>query len=175
LLVLRGRILEAMDNRAHAADSFKEALNVDPFCQEALQSLTKHQMLSSEQESQLLISIPLAAKCQNEEEKELISFLYSMGMKKYDKPKDLIVPKALQNSLKNNTALDVALAERHYYNCDYSACCQISTKVMKKDPFHDGCLPIHISCLVELKKSNGKCQGCFLGSNYYYIKYSFHL
>ena len=29
---------------------------------------------------------------------------------------------------------------------------------MKKDPFHEGCLPIHISCLIELRKPNGKSE-----------------
>ena len=27
-------------------------------------------------------------------------------------------------------------------------------KVMKLDPFHEGCLPIHITCLIELRKPN---------------------
>jgi anaphase-promoting complex subunit 6 len=25
---------------------------------------------------------------------------------------------------------------------------------MKLDPFHEGCLPIHITCLIELRKPN---------------------
>ena len=29
--------------------------------------------------------------------------------------------------------------------------------VLKKDPYHSSCLPVHISCLVELKKVNSKC------------------
>lgn len=28
--------------------------------------------------------------------------------------------------------------------------------VLKKDPYHSSCLPVHISCLVELKKVNSK-------------------
>ena len=91
-----------------------------------------------------------------DEEKELIHFLYSIGLKKYDKPKDLKVPKSLEKSLSGNLSLEVAMAERHFYNCDYPASHQASTKVMKKDPFHEGCLPIHISCLIELRKPNGK-------------------
>lgn len=29
-------------------------------------------------------------------------------------------------------------------------------RVLKKDPYHTGCLPIHVSCLVELKQPNSK-------------------
>lgn len=35
-----------MDNRGLAADCFKEALKHDVYCCEALDALTKHQMLS---------------------------------------------------------------------------------------------------------------------------------
>ena len=59
LLVLKGKVLETMDNRDQASDIFKEALKLDPYCQEALHYLTKHQMLSAEQEKSLLDSIPL--------------------------------------------------------------------------------------------------------------------
>ena len=74
----------------------------------------------------LFISIPL----EDDEEKELIHFLYSIGLKKYDKPKDLKIPKTLENSLRGNLSVEVALAERHFYNCDYPASHQSSTKVI---------------------------------------------
>ena len=34
-------------------------------------------------------------------------------------------------------------------------------RVLKKDPYHTECLPIHISCLVELKESNSKLMEFF--------------
>ena len=78
LLVLKGKVLESMDNREQASDIFREALKLDPYCQEALHYLTKHQMLSAEQEQSLLDSIPL-----EDEEKEMIHFLYSIGRSKF--------------------------------------------------------------------------------------------
>lgn len=152
LLVLKGKILEAMDNRTQASEIFREALKLDPYCQEALSYLTKHQMLSADKEQALLESIPF----EDNEEKELIYFLYSIGLKKYDKPQDLKIPKGLENDLSDNLAVQVAIAERHFYNCDYPASHRLSSVVMKKDPFHEICLPIHVSCLVELRKPNGK-------------------
>ena len=149
---MKGKILEAMDNRTQAIECFKEALTEDPYCYEALQAITKHQMLNSEQELALLNSFTL----KDNEDKDLIKFLYSLGLKKYDKPQDLEVPKVLSNNLKDNLSLEVAMAERSYYNCDYSKSHELAKRVYKKDPFNENCLPILISCLVELKKSNGE-------------------
>lgn len=49
VLFLKGKILEAMDNRGLAADCFKEALKYDVHCYEALDALIKHHMLSVEE------------------------------------------------------------------------------------------------------------------------------
>lgn len=49
MLLLKGKVLEAMDNRGLAADCFKEALKYDVYCFEAFDSLIKHQMLSVEE------------------------------------------------------------------------------------------------------------------------------
>ena len=152
--MLKGRVFEAMDNRTQATECFKDALKEDPFCHEAFHAITKHQMLKSDEEVDLLNSIEL--KNHDPNDKELIVFLYSLGLKKYNKPQDLNVPELLKNNLKDNLFLEVAMAERSYYNCDYIKSHEMAKKVYKKDPYNEGCLPILISCLVELKKPNGK-------------------
>ncbi|KRT80057.1 Tetratricopeptide repeat-containing protein, partial [Oryctes borbonicus] len=48
----------------------------------------------------------------------------------------------------------VTQAEQLYYNCDYQKCGSLTETVLKQDPYHTTCLPIHISCQVELKQSN---------------------
>lgn len=55
----------------------------------------------------------------------------------------------------DNLDIQEAEAERHYYACAYKDCFQITESVLKQDPYHPECLPIHIACLVELEKSNG--------------------
>lgn len=42
-------------------------------------------------------------------------------------------------------------------------------RILKKDPYHNSCLPVHIACLVELKKTNGKYM-CFHVKIEYTIK-----
>ena len=155
IFLLRGRILESLDNRILAADAFKEAVRIDVFCHEAFEALIKHQILTADEEHELLSTMPFDEQCSGEKaEQDLIKFLHEMSLKKYDKPADLIVPKALEPSLVMNSDFVVAKAERHFYNCDYAQCFSLTSSVMKDDPFHTECLPIHISCLVELKKPN---------------------
>lgn len=74
-------------------------------------------------------------------------------------PKLQIPNKPINNSLnrlKNSLDLIVAQAEKYYYDCDYQQCSLLTEKVLKQDPYHLACLPIHISCQVELKESNSK-------------------
>lgn len=59
-------------------------------------------------------------------------------------------------NLQNSLDVIVAEAERIYYNCDYHRCAALTEKVLKEDPYHHDCLPIHIACQVELKQSNSK-------------------
>ena len=155
IFLLRGRILESLDNRILAADAFKEAVRIDVFCHEAFEALIKHQILTADEEQDLLLSMPFDIQCEGDKsEQELFKFLHQMSLKKYDKPGNLAIPKRLEPSLSTNSDFVVAKAERHFYNCDYSQCFSLTSSVMKEDPFHTDCLPIHISCLVELKKSN---------------------
>lgn len=84
--------------------------------------------------------------------------LYEVLLKKYQEPKltgpfsQFDIPVEL---IMDNLDIQEAEAERHYYACAYKDCFQITESVLKQDPYHPDCLPIHIACLVELEKSNG--------------------
>lgn len=69
---------------------------------------------------------------------------------------DADIESALLMRLKDSLDLHVAQAERFYYNCDYQQCITLTESILKKDPYHNDCLPIHISCQVELNYSNSK-------------------
>ena len=60
--MLKGRILEALDNRALASEAFKEALRVDAYCLEAFRALITHEILTADEEKELLTTIPIAAQ-----------------------------------------------------------------------------------------------------------------
>ncbi|XP_060600102.1 cell division cycle protein 16 homolog [Ruditapes philippinarum] len=150
--VLRGQIYEAMDNRTLAMECFKEALRQDVYCYEAFDLLVNHHMLSSQEERELIDSLPFSLQCPSEEE-ELVKFLYENKLKKYDRPQEAKVPESLE-VLSDNLDIICNLAERHYYNCDFRECYKLTTKILNTDPYNSTCLPLHIAVMVELKKSN---------------------
>ncbi|XP_019868674.1 cell division cycle protein 16 homolog isoform X2 [Aethina tumida] len=226
VLLLKGKVLEAMDNRALAADCYKQALDQDVYCYEAFDCLIKYQMLTAAEEEELLHSLPIAEQCSQEEAQVLLT-LYESKLKKYHTPTQ---PKSIEGNilfgstpcstrifekrsqqtfpslpatpistfpsspvpktpnttrnekdempedkppvesmvteeqaadssvvmtrLKDSLDLHVAEAERLFYNCDYRQCSQLTDAILKQDPYHTSCLPIHISCQVELKRSS---------------------
>lgn len=66
------------------------------------------------------------------------------------------VSASLLNKIQGSLDLVVSQAEKLYYNCEYQKCKKVTEGVLKKDPYHTDCLPVHIACLVELKESNSE-------------------
>lgn len=153
IYLLKGQILASLDNRILAAEAFKEALSLDVYCSEAFQAVIQHQIFSAEEERELLKAMPFSEQCAHPDEEEFVSFLYRIQLKKYDQPADLVIPDKFK-SLRTNTEIQVHQAERHFYNCDYNQCFKITSSLMSVDPYNGNCLPIHVSCLIELEKSN---------------------
>lgn len=78
--------------------------------------------------------------------------------------------KAVLIKLKESLDMHVAEAERLYYNCDYKQCTELTEAILREDPYHSGCLPVHISCQVELKQSNSKYQ--VLSQKHFFNKFN---
>ncbi|XP_011264725.2 cell division cycle protein 16 homolog [Camponotus floridanus] len=160
ILYVKGRVYEAMDNRAVATECYKQALQCDVYSYEAFEALVQNQMLSASEERELLESLPFAEQCMKGEA-ELLRLLYDSKLKKYQEPntkQSLITCNVMgicvTDRLADNLDMQVAKAERLYYNCDYHQCFSLTEIILKKDPYHNSCLPVHIACLVELKKTN---------------------
>ncbi|XP_015514715.2 cell division cycle protein 16 homolog [Neodiprion lecontei] len=160
ILYCKGRVYEAMDNRAVALDCYKQALQCDVHSYQAFEALVQNQMLSAAEEKELLESLPITEQCSGGEAK-LLRLLYESKLKKYQSPaeKEPLLCCGVQgvlvtDRLMDNLDMEVSRAERLYYNCDYQQCFSLTERILKKDPYHSTCLPVHIACLVELKKSN---------------------
>lgn len=156
--LLRGIIYEALDHRDVAVSCYKRSLAYDVYCYEAFDKLMAHHMLSGKDEQELLNSLPFKDQCN--EHAELVQYLYSSKMKKYDLSGS--GPAAHQRvtvevpaGLSNNAELQVSQAERLYMACDFRRCYHITTSVLDIDPFHHECLPIHLACQVELRDEHG--------------------
>ena len=46
LFLLKGQVLEALDNRGLAAEAYQEAVRIDVYCHEAFKALVKHNTMS---------------------------------------------------------------------------------------------------------------------------------
>lgn len=160
IVYVKGRVYEAMDNRVVATECYKQALQCDVYSYEAFEALVQNQMLSASEERELLESLPFAEQC-TKGEAELLRLLYDSKLKKYQEPNTKqslitcnVMGVSVTHRLSDNLDMEVAKAERLYYNCDYHQCFSLTGKILKKDPYHNSCLPVHIACLVELKKTN---------------------
>lgn len=80
--VLKGRVLDAMDNRSMAMDAYIQALQLSVYCTEALDALVQHEMLMAWEETELMQSLPFAQQC-TEADGRIIRRLYANKMKKY--------------------------------------------------------------------------------------------
>ncbi|XP_055614198.1 cell division cycle protein 16 homolog [Uranotaenia lowii] len=79
---LKGKILEAMDNRILAMDCYVQALHKSVYCSEALDALVQHEMLMAWEEKELMQHIPLEQQC-SEAERKILKRLYESKLKKY--------------------------------------------------------------------------------------------
>merc|ERR1719309_484199 len=149
LYCLKGQILECIENRELAAESYKLAVQTDAFCYEAFQALIDHQMLTADEEKNLINSI----NDNDGPEHVLVKGLYSLNLKKYECPENLSFPSELA-VFEKNCDVRVCMAERFYYNCDHVAAYKITCQIMHEDPLHHRCIPLHVALLVDMKKTN---------------------
>ncbi|XP_037087868.1 cell division cycle protein 16 homolog [Pollicipes pollicipes] len=137
LLLLKGRVHEALENRPVAAQCYRAALMADVLCHEAFDALLGHQMLTLDEERQLMDALPLERQLPAADA-DAVRRLYQLQLKKYTAPEEA--------------------AEQHYYNCDYARCFRLTSEVLERDPDHARCLPVHIACLLERRKTNALFQ-----------------
>ena len=152
IYLLKGKLFECNDNREMAQSCFKSALTFDIFCFEAFTSLTRHHMLTIEEEAALLNDLNIEGIFENDPEMgKFIKLFYSLQGKKYHKPSQSVMPPELEY-LSTNVDVEAALAERHYFNCDYHSAFELSSSILEKDVHHLQTLPVHISSLMEIDK-----------------------
>lgn len=82
ICLLKGKILEAMDNRTMAMECYIEALHLSVYCTEALDALVQHEMLLTSEENELIKHLPVDSQC-TENEKKILMKLYKAKLKKY--------------------------------------------------------------------------------------------
>ena len=156
LLLLKGRVHEALENRPVAAECYRAALMADVMCHEAFDALVGHQMLTLDEEQKLMAELPLEQQLPAGDA-AAVRQLYQLQLKKYTAPEEAAAPD-IQSPLAENSDVLVCRAEQFYYNCDYAQCFRLTSQVLERDPDHARCLPIHIVCLLERRRTNALFQ-----------------
>ena len=73
-----------------------------------------------------------------------LTSLANLGLVTMDKEK-------WSEMLGDNSDVRVSELERLYYNCDYHAALSLSSAILKTNPHHPTCLPVHIALLMDLE------------------------
>ncbi|KAL6071028.1 anaphase-promoting complex subunit Cut9 [Balamuthia mandrillaris] len=151
LCLLRGEILEALENRTKAAYWYQQALKLDIFCYEAFERLIENHMLTSAEEKELMDSLTTP------EDADYLKALYLCKLKKYDKQQQLeetTESYALLNDFfgnRPNLSLLACRAETLFYRNNFNGAYQLTKRILEEDPYtRDPILCVHISSLVEL-------------------------
>lgn len=83
IYLLKGKILEAMENRNMAMNGYIESLHLNVYCVEALDALIQHEMLLASEERELIAHLPFDTQC-TDAERKIIEKLYKSKLKKYN-------------------------------------------------------------------------------------------
>ena len=162
-LVLQGEAYERLGNLHDAVTCYKEALMADVFCEEALERLSQHYSLTSEEERSLFSSMPFKKQCSFEEER-MLKFLYQTklrhGLELMQEHKSL-------KPLYTNLDVLCSTGDRHFRDMNTDACYHVTSNILRQDPYHNTALLLHIACCIQ----NGKADELFsIGNqlvNYY--------
>ena len=152
IALLKGMIHESFENKVLAIKCYKDALQHDVYCFEAFNYLVSHNIMNTSEECLFLQTLPFSQQCSVEEEK-LLKVVYGCKINKFSLRVNEQLPSHLE-LLKDNLDYIVCNAEKYFNNYHYKEAFQLATFVYKADPFHESCLPLYISCLVEFKMKN---------------------
>ena len=181
IALLRAQAHEALENRPLARRWYVAALEADPFCYAALESLVANHALSAEEERALIGSLAF------DPEDEWLRFLYTSMGKKYDEPElesglemleeirgaadesvsdgaseeeartrreRLAALPAELLALRDNGEVALARAEWYYHRGDFSKCHETCVAILERDPFQLKALPVYLAATTELRRKN---------------------
>ena len=150
-----GLVYHKLGNLDKATHHFRLAITTDVFCYEALEILLEYHLLSAADERLLFQSLDFQGQCGPDA--ELVRALYVTKLKKFDSVEQLNPSFELLRTrygLSTNGDVLAAHAEALFYQSRFRQCHQVTSGVLERDSFHQGCLLTHIGCLYELNLKN---------------------
>ncbi|KAG7381902.1 anaphase promoting complex subunit cdc16 [Phytophthora pseudosyringae] len=150
LALLMGETFEEIGNRENATFYFRIALRCDVHCAEAFFHLFDKQMLSAQEEKELVASLDFST-----DEMQLLELLYQTHVGKYDTTppvEERFAEVEHDFDLTDNLDLNVTRAESYYYQHDIQQAHEICESVRERDPFNFRVISVYVGTLVELGK-----------------------
>ena len=148
LCLMRGKAYEALENRERAVRWYKAAINADTRCVEALDRLVEKNMVSHEEQRQIVESLGQRAGF------AWLKPMYKLKMQRNEETTRAVesVAEELAKSrgLGNNLDVLTACARQHYWKNRFRDAHKVTQRVVDADLHHHAVLPIHVCCLVEL-------------------------
>ena len=149
--LILGKAYEALDNRERAIECYKLTLENDIFCSEAFETLIDHHLLSASEEVMLLEQMQFTP-----ESAWLRDFYHSKILHQSNQLEINERFKVVEESygMKENSDVAVAKANCFLRQNEPARALEITSSVRKRDPFHMGCVVIHITALVGLARKS---------------------
>ncbi|RMX68039.1 hypothetical protein DD238_000082 [Peronospora effusa] len=150
LALLMGETFEATGNRENAMVYFRIALRCDVQCTEAFFHLFDKQMLSPQEEKELVASLDFSS-----DEMQLLELLYQTHVGKYNSTPSIdetFTEVEHRFGLADNLDLNVMKAKKFYYRHDIQQAHELCERVCEQDPFNFRVISVYVGTLVELGK-----------------------
>ncbi|KAI1313819.1 anaphase promoting complex subunit cdc16 [Mortierella claussenii] len=152
---LRGIVYKSMHNIDKAKECFKEALQIDVKCYDALDSLVFYNMLTNSEERELIESLEFSEQLHGPDA-EFVKMLYQSKLKKYDhlEEQDEIYRVLNAKFKTENADLLHSKAEMYFTQCCFDKCLECTKRILEIDKFNLACIPLHLVSLYELSLKN---------------------
>nr|CDS32785.1 cell division cycle protein 16 [Hymenolepis microstoma] len=145
--LLRGHVHVALNNITLAIVNYKEAFRQDPFCFEALERLQSLEAICEDDQKQIS-KLDLTGFSP-----EMTSLVEAIYMHKHPEDFPTSIPIDLE-PLKESSEVLLNQAEFYLSINHYKKVYEITSRILEDDPLNPECLPIHISILKMLDKTN---------------------
>lgn len=153
---LRGYIYAQQNNFDKARVFYKQSLQIDVKCFEALDQLLSNSLLSPDEEWDLLSGLDFSFLSSND--REFVYNVYLLKLSKYGREtstvKDAIKNLSEKFGLGKNLDLKLTQAEQFFTRCYFKECVEISQDILHQDQFRLSVYPVYLASLYELKDIN---------------------
>ncbi|KAG0323650.1 anaphase promoting complex subunit cdc16 [Dissophora globulifera] len=153
---LRGVVFKNLNNIERAKECFKEALQIDVKCYDALDSLVSNSMMTTNEERDLIEGLDFDKQLYGPDA-AFVKMLYQSKMKKqYDHldEQDEIYKALAAKFQTENADLLYSKAEVYFTQCCFEKCLDCTKRILEMDKFNLACIPIHLVSLYELDLKN---------------------